>query len=74
MRETFGSYAFERQISIVVISNNDSLLTIEAFEEMLELHELIMRGVMLPREEVRTETGEILFAAGVPAYHVDLCM
>ena len=57
---------------IYIEAKGDSLLTIDAFQEMIDLHNVIFSEVVYNRTASLTDEGEIVLPAG-PVHYYDYC-
>ena len=78
MIENFSYFSIPRRFDIIIEvkdrdDNESSLLTLDAFAEMVDIHERIYNDVWYIREEFVTDDGEVLMAGGDPAYYADTC-
>ena len=85
MLEQFGLLSIERHFEIIVIAKEDddddfavsgnigNLLTLDAFGEMLELHELIYSDIFAERDELATDDGTVILKGGIDVYYEDIC-
>lgn len=77
MIEIFLAQAAPRTFNILVSAKDDengNILTLDAFSEMLELNRMIYEDLMLFREEIVSDSGEVFIEGGEPAYFPDICM
>ena len=74
----------ERHFEVIVQARGDdendlansqvgNLLTLDAFGEMIELHELIYSDVYAERDELLTENGDVILKGGVDVFYEDIC-
>ena len=85
MLEEFGLHSIERHFEVIIKARVETdsdaevsdkagnLLTLDAFGEMIELHELIYSDVYAERDEVLTESGDVVLKGGIDVYYEDIC-
>ena len=80
MLEQFGLLSVERHFEVIVQALEDdddsqvgNLLTLDAFGEMIELHELIYSDIFAERDELLTEDGDVILKGGVNVFYEDIC-
>ena len=81
MLEQFGLLSVERHFEVIVQAQVDddddsqvgNLLTLDAFGEMIELHELIYSDIFAERDELLTEDGDVILKGGVNVFYEDIC-
>ena len=75
MIDNFSLFSIPRRFDIIIETKDGdgSLLTLEAFAEMVEVHERIFSDVWHIKDEFRAPGGAILMKGGDPAYYPDIC-